>query len=151
MAEDDFRVLELSLQGFGCSQIMAMMALDLQQKEDPLLVRAMTGLLNGMGCGKTCGALTGGCCVLGMYAGRGALDEPESDELPLMLTELVEWFESNYGERHGGIDCNAITESDLSLRLNRCPKIVISTYTKVCDILAAHGYSIDGEQSENAA
>lgn len=146
MAEDDFRVLELSVQGFGCSQIIAIMALDVQQRENPLLVRAMTGLLNGMGSGKTCGALTGACCVLGMYAGRGALDEPESDDLPVMQAELVEWFETKYGERHGSIDCAAITENDPAFRLNRCPRIVTDTFVKVRDILAAHGYPMDGSE-----
>ena len=32
-------------------------------------MRAMSGLVSGCGTGKLCGALTGGCCVLGMYAG----------------------------------------------------------------------------------
>ncbi|MDR3439969.1 DVU_1555 family C-GCAxxG-C-C protein [Telmatospirillum sp.] len=144
MANEEFRVLELSLQGFNCSQILAIMALEAQGKEDPLLVRAMSGLLGGFGCGKTCGTLTGGCCMLGLYAGRGDTEEQEGDDLPLMLAELVEWFEAEFGMRYGGIDCDDITEKDPGLRLSRCPQMVIDTFKKITEILDSHDYSIDG-------
>lgn len=145
MADEAFRVFELSLQGFSCSQILVLMALEAQGKADPLLVRAMSGLLGGMGCGKTCGALSGGCCVLGIYAGRGSLDEREGDDLSIMLADLVEWFEAEYGVRYGGIDCDDIIEKDPELRLSRCPQLVVETFKKITDILAMHDYALDGQ------
>jgi hypothetical protein len=145
MAEEDFRILELSIQGFRCSQILAILALEAQQKDDPMLVRAMAGLLNGFGCGKTCGTLTGACCMLGLHAGRGRVDEEENDDLPVMLGDLVDWFEAEYGKRHGGINCDDITEKDAALRLSRCPQIITETFRKACAILADHGYSLDGQ------
>ena len=83
--EEAFRVAELSLQGFSCSQVMAIMALEAQGKTSPELVRAMSGLLAGLGCGRLCGCVTGGCCVLGLYGGRGDVDEAEDARLPVML------------------------------------------------------------------
>ena len=55
------RMLKLASQGFHCSQILILMGLDAQGKQNADLVRAMEGLAGGVGfCGDICGALTGG-------------------------------------------------------------------------------------------
>ncbi len=60
------RLLELGMQGFECSQIMMMIALEIEEKENPDLIRAVSGLTGGMGHGGgTCGALTGGAVCWG--------------------------------------------------------------------------------------
>jgi C_GCAxxG_C_C family probable redox protein len=150
MADEAFRVFELALQGFNCSQVLAMMALEAQGREDPLLVRAMSGLLGGMGCGKTCGTLTGACCVLGLYAGRGSVDERDDANLPIMLAELTEWFAAEYGARYGGIDCDDITGKDPGQRLSRCPPMVAETFKKIREILEMHDYSLDGRSGTDS-
>jgi len=61
----------------------------------------MNGLLAGLGCGKTCGVLTGGCCLLGLYAGKGSAEKDADENLSLMLTTFVEWFEAEYGTKYG--------------------------------------------------
>ena len=62
------RMLELSGQGFYCAQILLILALEAEGKENPDLVRAMSGLNGGLGfSGNVCGALTGGCCLLGHF------------------------------------------------------------------------------------
>jgi C_GCAxxG_C_C family probable redox protein len=134
--EETFRVIELSLQGFSCSQILALMALEAQQKDAPEVVRAMSGLVAGCGAGKLCGALTGGCCVLGLYAGKGSAEEQENTRFPLMLSQLVEWFEAQYGAQYGGTDCSSIIQDDAMLKMTRCPQIVAETLAKVKEILA---------------
>jgi C_GCAxxG_C_C family probable redox protein len=143
MNDKSFRMFELATQGFGCSQILAQMALEEQGRSDPELVRAMTGLLNGMSCGKTCGALTGACCVLGLYAGKGSQKEHSDPRLELMLTQLVEWFEAEYTSRYGSIDCSAIVGNDPKVRLARCPQIVSETFAKLEEILQENGYKLD--------
>ena len=66
------RMLELSGQGFYCAQILMILALESEGKEDPDLIRAMSGLNGGLGfSGRVCGALTGGCCFLGCFCGKG--------------------------------------------------------------------------------
>ena len=70
------RMLELSGQGFYCAQILLILALEAEGKENPDLVRAMSGLNGGLGfSGNVCGALTGGCCLLGYFCGKGEAEE----------------------------------------------------------------------------
>ncbi|HVP48154.1 MAG TPA: C-GCAxxG-C-C family protein [Bryobacteraceae bacterium] len=131
------------MRGFGCSQILALMALEAQGRENPELVRAMSGLLLGMGCGKICGALTGGCCVLGMYAGKGTEDTNADPRLQSMLERFVEWFEVEFEGRFGGINCSDIVQDDAHLRMTRCPVIVSETLNKLREILAENDFQFD--------
>ena len=55
------RVVELSLAGYCCSQVMALLLLELLGEEDDGFVRAMGGLINGGGySGTDCGEILGG-------------------------------------------------------------------------------------------
>ena len=99
MNDDSFRVMELAMQGYQCSQILMAMALEGQGKQSPELVKVMSGLLGGMGCGKTCGALTAGCCVLALHAGKDSSESPADDRLQAMLSQFVEWFDAEYTAR----------------------------------------------------
>jgi len=142
MNDQSFRMFELATQGFGCSQILAQMALEEQGKANPDFVRAMTGLLSGMSCGKVCGALTGACCVLGLYAGKGSAEEHADPRLKLMLSQLVEWFEAEYTSRYGSTECAGIVGDDPKLRQTRCPQIVAETFEKLKKILADNRYDL---------
>lgn len=140
MRDDEFGIMELAMRGFNCSQILVLMALEAQGRECPDLVRAMTGLLSGLGCGKLCGALTGGCCVLGMYAGKDSVENNADSRLQTMLANFVEWFESEYTTRYGGINCAEIVQDDARLRMTRCQSIVMESLEKLREILADHDY-----------
>lgn len=140
MNDDSFRVMDLALKGYRCSQILMVLALEAQGKKDEDLVRAMSGLLGGMGCGKTCGALTGGCSVLGLYAGWGTPDTAPDDRLTAMLSEFVDWFESEFGGRYGSLECAQIVEDDMRNQLTRCPVIVTESLARLKEILANHNY-----------
>jgi C_GCAxxG_C_C family probable redox protein len=100
----------------------------------------MSGLLSGLGCGKLCGALTGGCCVLGVYAGKDSVERNADPRLQTMLSNFVEWFETEYTPRYGGIDCADIVQDDARLRMTRCPSIVSESLEKLKEILAEHDY-----------
>jgi len=151
-SDESFRVLEIATQGFGCSQVLARMALEEQGRSNPDLVRAMAGLLGGMSCGKVCGALTGACCVLGLYAGKGSREERADPRLKQMLVKLVEWFEAEYTSHYGSIDCEGIFGDDPKLRLARCPQIVAATFEKLKQILAENDYQLDRQpKSEGLA
>ena len=127
MSDRQERMMKLALQGFGCSQILVKMALDAQGRSNPELVRAVSGLHGGLGfSGKLCGALTGGCCVLALHAGRGTPEESEDPRLNLMINALVEWFEQEYKPQYGGIDCDNILNDDARTKLSRCPAIVMA-------------------------
>lgn len=146
MNEEFFRMVEIAQQEFYCSQILLMMGLEAQGKQNPELIRAMAGLVGGLGfCGKTCGALTGGACLLALYAGKGSEEEVGDSRLNGMIRELVEWFEQDQCASYGGINCDNILEDNPKNRLERCPQLVYQTYEKVKAILAENGYDLAGQ------
>ncbi|HWR09027.1 DVU_1555 family C-GCAxxG-C-C protein [Sporomusa sp.] len=143
MTEVFFKMMELSQAGFYCSQILLIIGLEAQGKDNPDVVRAMSGLIGGMGfCGKACGALTGGACLIGLYAGKGTVEEMEDSRLNDMVRELVEWFEQETLPQYGSINCHDILEDNPANRMSRCPQLVLQTLDKVRDILSANGYSL---------
>lgn len=143
MNDDAFKVIDLAMKGYQCSQILMALALEARGKENPDLLRAMSGLLSGMSSGKTCGALTGGCCVLGVYAGWGTPDTAPDERLSAMLNEFVEWFEAEYTGRYGGIQCADIVQDDMRNKMSRCPGIVTESYARLKQILKEYNYEFD--------
>jgi len=141
---DDFRVAELALKGYKCSHILIQIGLDAQGKTNPELLRAMSGLANGMSDGLTCGALTGGCCLIGLYAGMDGQGHDEHGRLPLMLEEYTEWFREEFGRSYGGTDCAQIMQDDPRLRVERCPSLILQAVKKAREILEANGFELDG-------
>ena len=100
------RLIELRRQGFFCSQILMLLGLELQGKTNPDLVRSLQALAGGLGfTGETCGSLTGGACLLGLYAGKGSPEEEDDPRLLFMVEDLVGWFKGDYGQKYGGIRC----------------------------------------------
>lgn len=144
--EDLMRMMELKQQGFFCSQIIVSMGLADQGKSNPDLVRAARGLAGGLGfSGETCGALTGGACLLGLNAGKGLPEEADDPRFDMMVQELVSWFSDEYGRRYGSIRCNDILEGDLSNTRSRCPEIVVGVYEKTQALLTAYGFGAESE------
>ena len=140
------RMLQLSGKGYACSQILIQLFLEEREEANPSLVRAMAGPAYGCGSGKaTCGALTGGCCCLALYAGKGADHESPADDFPLMLQELNDWFEEKVGKSNGGVTCEAIVgEEGPSASRQVCGQIVGDTYAKVVEILLSHDVDLSG-------
>jgi C_GCAxxG_C_C family probable redox protein len=143
MMDELLRMLELAGQGFHCSQILLFLGLEAQGKRNPDLIRAMSGLAGGVGfSGDICGALTGGACLLGLYAGRGTPEEEDHPRLNLMINELVEWFSREYAERCGGIRCEDIIGDDSGKQSAICSGIVTLTYGQVKTILLDNGFDL---------
>ncbi len=143
MMDELLRMLELSGQGFHCSQILLFLGLDAQGKRNPDLIRAMSGLAGGVGfAGDICGALTGGACLLGLYAGRGTPEEEDHPRLNLMIHELVEWFSREYAEQCGGIHCEDIIGDVSGKQSTICSGIVTRTYDQVKTILLDNSFDI---------
>lgn len=139
MNDEANRMSSLQAQGFHCSQILLIMGLERQGKQNPDLVRAMSGLANGFGdMGRTCGALTGGICLLGLYAGRGDVSEQEHPLFSVLVQDLVNWFDDTYASQYGSADCQAILQDDPWNRMLRCPILVAETYAKVMALLEEH-------------
>jgi hypothetical protein len=146
MVDELTRISQVHLQGFHCAQVLLIMGLEQQGKQDPDLIRAMNGLSGGLGFqGKTCGALAGGACLLALFAGRGTLEETEQRSLNLMIQQLVEWFEVNFGQEFGGIDCHTILGGDPWNRMTRCPRMINETYFMVRELLKENGLAYQEE------
>ncbi|MBW2442955.1 MAG: C_GCAxxG_C_C family protein [Deltaproteobacteria bacterium] len=137
------RMIELAEKNYNCSQIMMILALEQEGRENPGLVRAMSGL--GDGCGffkETCGIMTGAASILAWYAGKGADDETESEKLLPMLEDLGDWFQQEIAAKYSGTRCNDIvgdlvgTESGKQI----CGTIIFQTFGRVNEILAENGF-----------
>jgi C_GCAxxG_C_C family probable redox protein len=141
--DDMLRMLQLAGQGFHCSQILLFLGLEAQGKSNPDLIRAMAGLAGGVGfCGDICGALTGGACLIALYAGRGDPDEEEDPRLNLMVNDLVDWFTQEFSACYGGIHCQEILADDPKNQSVRCPGIVSGTYQKATSLLLDNGFDL---------
>jgi C_GCAxxG_C_C family probable redox protein len=148
VTNDMIRMMELAAKRFHCSQILLCMGLEAQGKNNPDVIRAVNGLAGGMGfSGDVCGTLTGGACLLGLYAGRGAPEEEEDPRLNLMVSELVEWFSKEFGEKYGGIQCRVILDDDPNNQKTRCPAMVMKVYEKAKSLLVENGLDLSAARS----
>ena len=152
MPNEADRMAQLHMQGFHCAQILLMLGLEHQGKENPDLIRAMDGLSGAGGLnfpGKNCGALTGGACLLALFAGRGKEEESAQRALPMMVEQLSDWFEAGFGAEYGGISCDAILQNDPWNRLTRCPKLVNDTFFMVKQLLKENDLAFQNDESED--
>jgi hypothetical protein len=127
-------IRRLSREGLCCSQILIQIGLDAKQDENPELLDAVAGLCGGMHFGLCCGTLTGAACLLSMLDKANARMH--------MIPRLVDWFETTYTERYGGIDCECILADSPMAKLERCPKIIEDTIEKCRELLAEFGHTI---------
>lgn len=133
------KMMELSGEGFFCAQILLALALAAEGKEDPDLLRAMGGLNGGLGfTGDVCGALTGGCCFLSYFAGKGTPEEREHPALRELTAALTAWFK-DYTAQYGGYTCGCIYGGDPKHKLARCGALVRAVYEKCGELLSEKG------------
>ncbi len=134
----DEMILELGQKGYFCSQILMSLALKNDGKDDPDLIRSMTGFTEGIGrSGGLCGAYLGAVALLSYYAGKGEDDEIAHEALDRMIKEFTAWFE-DYTAEYGGILCSRIVGFDRGLIVERCPLIVRDAVIKCMELLEEH-------------
>jgi len=137
------RMIQLAENKYNCSQIMMVLALEQEGRQNPDLVRAMSGL--GDGCGffkETCGIMTGAASVLAWHAGKGADDEEESQKLLPMLEDLGDWFRQEIGAKYAGTRCSEIVGDRIGTEDGKqiCGSIIFQTFGRVNAILADNDY-----------
>ena len=131
-------MLKLSREGFQCAQILMILALESEEKENADLIRAMGGLNVGLSdMSGPCGALTGGCCLLSYFAGKGEADELEDPAFAELLPAFTAWFRETYAGESGESTCTAILGGDLRNMPARCPGLVQGVYEKAMALLKA--------------
>ncbi len=128
----DMILLEMSRQGFMCAQIMMKLALEIDGKENPDLIRAMSGLNFGMGkTGGACGVLTGGAAALGYFTGQGEPEELPHSRAWEIIASYVEWFRETYHTD----TCYGLIGGDYSVCHTTCPAIIEAGYEKMVELL----------------
>ena len=133
-------IMELSRYGYFCSQILAILILELTGEDNPMLVKAMGGLDGGVGYSKNCcGCMTGGACLISFFTGKGGEFEPESPEHKPALAEFTQWFQDEITADYGGITCEDIIGTNPAKRVEYCPQIIAATYEKCVEILTERG------------
>jgi len=134
------KLISLKARGFCCAQMILILGLEAQGKTNPDLVRAMAGLCFGINdSGEVCGALSGGACLITLYAGKGSDEEEPDDRYVKMVGELVEWFREAGEDEYGGMRCDEILEKFPDRGI--CGQIVADTYNKCMDILVSNGFN----------
>ncbi|MCL1873887.1 MAG: C-GCAxxG-C-C family protein [Clostridiales bacterium] len=136
MSKDINYLHQLLQNGHCCS--MALIAVGLRHKgsENPEMLDAMRALCGGLSSGLICGALSGAACMITLLMPRAAENGG--------LLELVEWFDSVYGDLYGGINCRDILSERQSSMI--CPQITEETYKQAKMILSDHGYIFEEEK-----
>ena len=134
------RVMELSRYGYFCSQILAILGLELAGEENPKLVQAMGGLDGGVGYSKNnCGCLTGGACLISYFTGKASDFEVESPDHKPALAEFTQWFQDEIMAEYGGINCEDIIGNNAAKRVEYCPQIIAASFEKCMQILEDRG------------
>ncbi|QLA15493.1 DVU_1555 family C-GCAxxG-C-C protein [Desulfolutivibrio sulfoxidireducens] len=135
-------ILPLVGRGYCCSQALALLALEAQGRENPELVRALSGLCRGLaGSGGTCGILTGGCCVLALYVGKGADAEQPHPMAEPVVADFVDWFREKTTAAYGGDTCPAIMGENQpgGPYPAHCGELLAESFDRILEILASYG------------
>jgi hypothetical protein len=137
-------MLRFASKSYACSQIMALFTLGQCKHSNPGFIRGMSGLAYGCGGGTaTCGVMTGACCVVGYFAGKGTDEEEGNEDLMLMVEELGDWFHDAFAAEHAGITCQAIVgDAGPQASRNICANILSETYSRTIKVLSDHGIHI---------
>lgn len=150
MDELGFRIFQMASGGFCCSQIMLKLTLEEEENENTDLIRAMSGLCNGVGSSQgICGVLTGGIGVLGLYAGKGLANEYPKEGFGAMVDDFMDWFEDEFGAR----DCvdligvyNFEDENRQEAYPVKCGDILAKSYMKITEILDEYNYELGSRE-----
>ena len=139
-----FQMFRLTNAGYCCSQIMLKLALDAEGKENEDLLRAVNGLCMGAGSyQKTCGVLTAGIAILGLYVGKGRDDEYPKPGFSEMVDEFTEGFIAEFGSKECSdiIGVCSVTDyqTNQSFRL-KCGDVLMKSYNMLQEILREHDY-----------
>ncbi|MDD4507079.1 MAG: C-GCAxxG-C-C family protein [Sulfurospirillaceae bacterium] len=142
MDDISLRLFKLSSAGFCCAQIMYKLALEDEGASNDDLVRSAQGLCRGIAdTQKTCGVLTGGIGVLGLYGAKGAETEAAKEDFLQMTKEFHAWFKAEFGTTKCVtlIGERDFASGDQSFK-PICAEIIKKAYVKVYEVLLEHGY-----------
>ena len=122
----DAKVGELRKQGLCCAQIVLMSGLEIRGEENPQMVHAARTFCSGRHNRKTCGALSGGALLLGLW------DSPKTSA---MVRELDNWFDAEFGTSA----CGKLLELKRVDERYSCGNLIRASVNKCQDLLVEQG------------
>ena len=123
-------IISLRQSGLCCSQIMVKLILNDLGRDNPELIRSVAALcFGGSQISGTCGVLTGAACALSLCLGSDTGREQASPDLPLLLSELADWFTARVNSPAGGTSCAEILSA--SPNKQGCSLLLIATLEKL--------------------
>ena len=145
-----FQMFKLTNAGFCCAQIMVKMALDEEGLENADLLRAINGFCMGIGSTqKTCGVLSGGIAILGLYAGKGTDTEYPKLEFTGMMDEYTGWFQKEFGNTQCQDIIGACTITDFQTHQEyrlKCGDILMKSFQKIQEILQKNNFEFGSRE-----
>ncbi|HOO62490.1 MAG TPA: C-GCAxxG-C-C family protein [Synergistaceae bacterium] len=142
------RIIAWGQEGYCCSQMMLLAGLAFRNSENPELIASLEGLCKGgYEPSGTCGAFTGACCLLGLYAGKGFPEKEKDIRLPLMLSQLHDWFREKWGTPGDTIMCGEILKTLSGAPPLACFPLVLETLAKTLEILEKQGFDLQEDPS----
>lgn len=149
MDDAQLLVLEMGSKGYSCAQMVLAGGLRLMGRDNPDLLRAASGLAQGVGLsGEICGALSGGVCLIGLHTGKGHDGEEPLPMAAALMDELVSWFRGELCAG-GAVTCDAILgvgedcpggeASCRGMDPQRCGALVAQTWSRAVTLLAENG------------
>lgn len=144
------RLFQLSSAGYCCAQMMYKLALEDEGTQNDDLVKAAQGLCRGVADTQhTCGVVSGGIGVLGLYSAKGSDQESAKEDFKQMVDEYYTWFETEFNSTQclDLIGKRDFTSGDSSYQ-STCAQMVQKGYQKVYEILLEHGYEYGNREVE---
>lgn len=143
-----FDIYKYASQGYCCTQILLLLVLGEEGKENYDLIRAANAMCVGMQCRGICGQLSGAIMTFGLYAGRGRIDEEKSENLRIMAEEFTDWFKEEYNSTL----CSDLVKVDIftdegEVYPVKCGEIILDVYNKMKDKLLEYGYELGERES----
>jgi hypothetical protein len=148
-----FSLLPAIRQGYCCSQLLLLLALQARDETNPALLRGMRGLCHGIGqSGGPCGLLTGGAVALAYLAGKD--DQDPHPLLEAMENDYALWFYERT-RAYGGFGCEqvalglgaasgAATGAARELDQSLCGNFLAECWEKILQILESYSVDIAG-------
>jgi C_GCAxxG_C_C family probable redox protein len=126
---------ELFHSGWNCAESV-FAAIHSQVGEGEAPVQLLTALGGGMGCKRTCGALSGAAVALGLVYGRTSPDEGAKKIASAKARDLCKAFR----EKHHSMDCWELTSGyEDADRKRHCTELVGTAVELVCELIAEPG------------
>jgi C_GCAxxG_C_C family probable redox protein len=150
MDDMEFQLFKLRSSGYCCTQILVKMALDAEETENEDVMKAVNGFCMGIGGTQmTCGLITGGVAILGLYAGKGKDTEQPHPEFFNMVKEYMDWFEDEFGSsecRDIIGECSMAEYKSNQSLLMKCGNMLMKCYEKVQEILSEYDFEFGNRE-----